>query len=397
MISQFSPVTPESPLDNMPQFPPSRARTPLKNFVNSSHDTLLAVDLVHTDHNPVVEEESEEDSSTDRSIPDSPDASNQPRLLASAEIPTKSINTASRLGETRLHRDDVDLASASSFQFPQPSKLHNATQRPVIRQTEGRSPPTRAPISQVVHQNTHSLDTSTTPLTQDHFFPSIVRTRSATTPIPQPTAGDDPDFLENPSVNTENKRLADLNFAPPSRSTPGLKDVLKVNIPQCLYSDIGTEHMHLIQIPSLSSSHHMGITDLLPPSPAALPGQRHFPSLSANPSTPNFAIQEESTAFYDSDSSSHRTEQQRLLNSSLSSLGSSPLGLPRPLNYSSLIGQRAAIDAELDQTLKSLSSWLAVVESSLNSVLDNIIEEETDMGFENLTMDDLRPESSTLL
>ncbi len=139
----------------------------------------------------------------------------------------------------------------------------------------------------------------------------------------------------------------------------------------------------------------MGMADLLPPSPAALTGQRHFPSLSGIlPTTPNSVIHEEPPVLYDSDSSSHRTEQQNLSNST-SSLNYGPLNTPHPLNYSSLIGQKSLANAELDHTLKSLASWLAAVEIGLNSVLDNVIEEETDMGFEKLTTDDLRPESST--
>ena len=139
----------------------------------------------------------------------------------------------------------------------------------------------------------------------------------------------------------------------------------------------------------------MGMADLLPPSPAALTGQRHFPSLSEFlPTTPNSVIHEEPPVLYDSDSSSHRTEQQNLSNST-SSLNYGPLNTPHPLNYSSLIVQKELADAELDHTLKSLATWLAAVEIAFNSVLDNAIEEETDMGFEKLTTDDLRPESST--
>lgn len=83
---------------------------------------------------------------------------------------------------------------------------------------------------------------------------------------------------------------------------------------------------------------------------------------------------------------SHRTEQQGKASSSGSSFGS--LSPPRPLDYPSLINQRTLADTELDHTLKSLASWLAAIESGFNSVLDNAIEEETDMGFENLIPDD---------
>lgn len=132
----------------------------------------------------------------------------------------------------------------------------------------------------------------------------------------------------------------------------------------------------------------MGMTDLLPPSPAALTGQRHFPSLSSflPPHTPNSALSEDTSTSYDSDGMSHRTEQQGKTSFSGSSFGS--LSPPRPLDYPSLINQKTLSDTELDHTLKSLASWLAAIESGFNSVLDNAIEEETDMGFENLIPDD---------
>ncbi len=230
MVSQFSPITPESTQDNVPPFlPPSRTRTPLKNFTSSSHD-VVASGPVQTSWSPPVDDV-EEKQSSDRFMPDSPDEVTRLKLSMDVKsAPKPSITPLSRLDEGRSRRDDLDLASASSFQFPQPSKLNQATQRPPYRSIENRPPPIRPFMSQAAHQNAHSLDASTISLPHDYTPPSMARSRSATAPIPPPTPGVDADYSDFPSTIAENKRLAELNFAPSSRNTPGLKDVLKVGL-----------------------------------------------------------------------------------------------------------------------------------------------------------------------
>lgn len=229
MVSQFSPITPESTQENVPPFlPPSRARTPLKNFMSNSHD-VVTPDPVQTSWSLPTTDDVDEKQPSNRFAPDSPDEFTRPKLPAEVESLTKPTNApVLRLEEGRSKREDLDLASASSFQFPQPSKLNQATQRPPYRSIESRPPPIRPFMSQAAHQNAHSLDTSTLSLPQDYAPPSMARSRSATAPIPPPTPSIDSDYSDFPSTIPENRRLAELNFAPSSRNTPGLKDVLKV-------------------------------------------------------------------------------------------------------------------------------------------------------------------------
>lgn len=156
------------------------------------------------------------------------------------------------------------------------------------------------------------------------------------------------------------------------------------------------------QVPFLSSEHQIGMTDLLPPSPAAATGQRYFPSFSSMlpaPGAPTATAQEEVVSTPDSHSSdtslAHSRFERQRSNSQLASqvqpqsymhsqsLSLSHPSMPRrPLDYASLINQPSAAAAELDSTLKSLSQWLDVVEIGLNSVLDNAIEEETDSSYD---------------
>lgn len=139
------------------------------------------------------------------------------------------------------------------------------------------------------------------------------------------------------------------------------------------------------------------MTDLLPPSPAAAPGQRYFPSFASmlpapSAPTPTSSVSEDiyTPDSIDASQSHSRFERQRS-NSQLTSQTShsqssqslSHLTMPgRPLDYAALINQPSAAATELDLTLKSLSHWLDAVEVGLNSVLDNAIEEETDGSYD---------------
>ncbi|KAF9481565.1 hypothetical protein BDN70DRAFT_525192 [Pholiota conissans] len=375
--SQFSPITPEvaqgEEVLQIPQIPPpSRTRTPLKPFLSTSRNASTS-SLEASAHViiPSMDEPVEEKPPNGR-ITISVDDNARKVYTPEDEVVTKPLFLNTKL-ESMAKREDVDLASPASFQFPHPSHITQATQRPSYRGLGLRSPSTRPGTSFSVHQNTHSLDAPSISSKNDYIPSAMPRTRSATTPTPPPISIDP--YYERISNVTEIKRPVDLV---PSRSTPGLKDVLK--------------------IPSLSSGHHMGITDLLPPSPAALTGQRHFPSLSSflPPSTPNSTLTEEPSMSYDGDGISRRTEQQGKTSFSGPSFAS--LSPPRPLDYASLIKQRSLSDAELDHTLKSLASWLTAIESGFNSILDNAIEEESDTSFENLIPDEeLHSEPTTPL
>lgn len=54
----------------------------------------------------------------------------------------------------------------------------------------------------------------------------------------------------------------------------------------------------------------------------------------------------------------------------------------KPLNYAALIAREDRCANELEEQLKHLGHWLGVVESGLNSLLDNAIQEEPETPFE---------------
>ena len=122
-------------------------------------------------------------------------------------------------------KDDFDLASPATFQFPVDSKQsmpRQSTSRVTQRQA---SPTSRTTVNHPnTHQNALSLDTSSR-----HDISLVPRTRSATTPPPMLNM--ERDFLTsthktpNPTdrtlrLNSSGKHL--------NLGTPGLKDVLKV-------------------------------------------------------------------------------------------------------------------------------------------------------------------------
>ncbi|KAF5391913.1 hypothetical protein D9757_001748 [Collybiopsis confluens] len=176
--------------------------------------------------------------------------------------------------------------------------------------------------------------------------------------------------------------------------TPGLKDVLK--------------------IPSLSSEHQLGLTDLLPPSPSAMANARVFtpsPShlnssttfnasallpqsnlkengvpfslgLPRTSSPPSFDLRStpvDITSFPYSQSHTYSHNLSSSLASITSLPGSSVLPILRPLDYS-VLGSVESTQAELARTIDDLSKCLSVVETGLTSMLEtvyaNTIEEE---------------------
>jgi protein-serine/threonine kinase len=121
-------------------------------------------------------------------------------------------------------KDDLDLASTATFQFPVDSKHmpRQSTSRITQRQA---SPTPRTAVNPLnTHQNALSLDTSSR-----HDIPLVPRTRSATTPPPMLNM--ERDFLIS-THKTPNpiERTLRLNSSGKLHNlgTPGLKDVLKV-------------------------------------------------------------------------------------------------------------------------------------------------------------------------
>lgn len=217
LTSQFSPITPEvTQVEDALTLPPSsRARTPLRPFLsrNTSTSSLEVSQVITTSVDDV-----EEKLSNGRF----PSSADDNAYIPEDEVVTIPISLNPKF-EGIPKRQDLDLASPASFQFPPPSP---ATQRPLYRGLESRSPSTRPGTSLSTHQNTLSLDAPSISAKNDDIPTSMARSRSATTPTPPLISTIDLDY-ERPSNFTETKRV-DLNFAPPNRSTPGLKDVLKV-------------------------------------------------------------------------------------------------------------------------------------------------------------------------
>ncbi|KAF8813599.1 Pkinase-domain-containing protein, partial [Phlegmacium glaucopus] len=259
--------------------------------------------------------------------------------------------------------DDLDLASPAAFQFPVHSKQAMPRQS-TSRITQSQVSPT--PRTTVNHPNTHqnalSLDTSS----RHDISPFVSRTRSATTPPPMLNM--ERDFLtlahKTPNPTDRTLKLNELNSSAKlfNLGTPGLKDVLK--------------------IPSLSSEHHLGLADLLPPSPSvAVNGQRHMAGATHFQKSSNLTFEEpslpendESPPQFVSAPNRHRAEYQKAIpNTATSTAGlnvSSSLAI-HPLDYPALVAQENSHEKELNRTLKGLIQWLTIVEAGFNSILDN--------------------------
>ncbi|KAF5322201.1 hypothetical protein D9619_001844 [Psilocybe cf. subviscida] len=430
-VSKFSPLTPpsaleeESPPYSLP-LPASRIASRSTSRASNMHDTP-PVSLLTQSRNasplpPSIDEQPDENHLPAPSPPSAKGSQDDliaarpryPNNAGSATITSKMPLNGKFVGFPK--REAMDPTSSSSFQFPNStSNNHAAADSPTTTPNSStaaapppplfqRRPTYQAPEAVVTsaglsrpssllstHQNTQSLDVPPSIMSRhEHMQSSISRTRSATTPPPPLKVNEAP--MQKPIIAVDIKK-ANENSAhhPPAPKTPGLKDVLK--------------------IPFLSSEHQLGMTDLLPPSPAAATanGQRYFPSFASmlpapSASAPTSAVQEDiSTPDSTTDTSqsySHSRFERQRSNSQLTSLTSqtshsqlhsrslsqsqSYSSLPRrPLDYATLINQPSTAAAELDLTLKSLSHWLDVVEIGLNSVLDNAIEEETDGSYDD--------------
>ncbi|KAG6813319.1 hypothetical protein H0H92_012132 [Tricholoma furcatifolium] len=351
----------------------------------------------------------------------SPSATITPGLPPSAAGSTRPLmgrrrskSTGEALGPRRNGRADLDLASPSAFQFPPSSPSSGKALPPHSRLSPNHSN-SAANNLHTAHQATFSLDTSTStrpkPVTI-HLSSSFSRTRSATTP---PASEVQPP-LQKSQVNEtplipQLKSFALLdrakngidNGSSPSSAAPGLKDVLK--------------------IPSLTSEHQLGMSDLLPPSPSASAyTARNFFASSSNlsSSVTNSDYLRQHSAFGDMAAAAASsfslgnppmrttppplrrtvTEPSLLASTPTSSergalharepsmdnlINSTPLHGPpiRPLDYTRLI----MVDntyTELARTIDNLTQWLTVVEVGLNGMLGksytDTIEEEQELG-----------------
>lgn len=387
----------------------------------SSAKTVQSYRDLHSHFPPNIEIPSFFD--VDQSInPASPDTGIRTRSTLSATSPDPPIlissllprnGSQSSIGEpdigsesSNTSRRDLNLASPAAFQFPPSLKTLSTSQTSAtpVQKSHNRVSPTHLSASNLAdspsaHQTTYSLDISGSgkqKITPSLLSPSITRTRSATAlpetkPINIGTAtvhhSNDPDnpLLVPPlkpfAKVSRNRSGSDVSQAT-NAGTPGLKDVLK--------------------IPSLTSEHRLGISDLLPPSPSSISyGSRNFlpsPSqLSSVTSVPSDSTRQYSV-FRDAASSAtsfslglprsspppdlRRTVTEPL---PLSTPITSTLTGPqiRPLDYLSLITHEST-HAELARTIEDLTQWLSLVEIGLGGILEtthtNTIEEEKEVA-----------------
>ncbi|KAJ8507921.1 hypothetical protein ONZ45_g9764 [Pleurotus djamor] len=286
-----------------------------------------------------------------------------------------------------------DLASPARFQFPSVQKTAaqhlaglNGMPLPFQSRSHNRLSPTHLsasspPRSPGSHQSTYSLDTRRQlPIGPLRAPLPMMRARSATalgetipsnpTTVPRPSTGQRPIDSEPPlppPVRPFAKKPRDRSDSDSSSTRsnslglPGLKDALK--------------------IPSLSSEHHMGISDLLPPSPSTVQHTRYF---APTPSQLNSSISAPpppaESGFHSLDIP--RTTSPPPFEPESSALSSSFLGssfaLPgqgptiQPLDYTRMMESNEATHMELRRTVDDLTSWLSVVEVGLMGMLDKI-------------------------
>ncbi|TFK96326.1 hypothetical protein BDV98DRAFT_311103 [Pterulicium gracile] len=271
----------------------------------------------------------------------------------------------------------VDSASTSSTTPPQTLRIHSR----IASHESGSSTHGTSPSA---HQTTYSLDITKHSWRSPEHLPTaspISRTRSATTiidasspssvlrpgpfgfkpsdspPLPMPIKPFARSVRERSgSVDSENTTF--------SLGLPGLKDVLKV--------------------PSLTSEHQLGMSDLLPPSPSVAQASMHTSQFKAfrdniptGPALPNLSIvRSTSPVSYDEEDDDHLGES--LLATPTPLLLSGPI--IRPLDYAVLTTSDENTHAALARTVDDLSQWLSVVRDGLDGLLDNLngalIEEE---------------------
>ncbi|KAI0368280.1 Pkinase-domain-containing protein [Pilatotrama ljubarskyi] len=369
-------------------------------------------------------------SSPERSAASRPPMSRKRSQSSAAGTSSPSVSSTSR-GRTLATPD---------FRFPPISPLSKGAQDdsqstsplPTFRLPHGhnRRSPTHSSVSTIstistassIHQTSQSLDASILPKRLASpggslpTPPPIVRARSATALEPPGSFAAAQNSVLS-SARTISRRpslhrlgsagVLDMPVRPfakrgeersgsPAESSfsqssgvpvPGLRDVLK--------------------IPTLSSEHKLGMSDLLPPSPspfpipsrpaAKSPGPLPQPNSTASSSTtslnslssyPNHSSTDLRVAT--SDLSSSFTSHSRSLSlggsHSLPSLPSDVLSGPpiRPLDLAPLMHSHEATHAELARTVDELQQWMSVVEAGLTHMLerpeqDTIEEEQEDV------------------
>ncbi|KAJ7783031.1 Pkinase-domain-containing protein [Mycena metata] len=344
---------------------------------SSSQAEHLSFDLASPTHPPATV------STSSPNIPSSRPPMNRKRSKSSAEGLTPVLAA----------KRDLDLASPGAFQFPPTQKILSPSIPSILplqlqKSHHNRTSPTHSststlPLSPGAHQATYSLDTSAS--TRRFAAPSMTRTRSATA-LPETAVSKPISSSRQTNILADNLPLPPPPVPPFARSgrersgsdssnasytpglgTPGLKDVLK--------------------IPSLTSEHHLGISDLLPPSPSAVgySPRTFIPSASQlgteavsaplgafslglprTSSPPPFesrhATEPPHHAAY---SRSHRQSSSLASISSISSVGPAI----RPLDYAALITSEST-HTELARTIDDLSQWLSIVENGLGNMLD---------------------------
>ncbi|KAJ7346514.1 STE/STE20/YSK protein kinase [Mycena albidolilacea] len=281
------------------------------------------------------------------------------------ELPSSGTRNSYRTrGPPNIEIPPSSQAEHLSFDLASPTHTPAATSSPSIpaRASPTHSSTSTLPASPAAHQATYSLDTSASarrfPIQSPRSPPNMTRTRSATA-LPE---------TAHTKSTVSNRSVADPPLVPPTKpfartgrersgsdssnhsyisglGTPGLKDVLK--------------------IPSLTSEHHLGISDLLPPSPSAI-GYTHgnfIRSPSQLGSPPSFEPRPE--APHTSYSRSHRQTSSLASISSITSVGPAI----RPLDYTALITNEST-HTELARTIDDLSQWLSIVESGLGNMLE---------------------------
>ncbi|KAF7315354.1 STE/STE20/YSK protein kinase [Mycena indigotica] len=301
---------------------------------------------------------------------------------------------------------DIDLTSPAAFQFPPPQQ--SPTIAPVLplqlHKSHSRHSPTHSstssatsiPVSPGAHQPAYSLDNTVSPrrfaTPTQRPAPSMIRTRSATAlpetgpskPLASRAINMEPPPLVPPIKPFARRQRSGSDSSntgyTPGLGTPGLKDVLK--------------------IPSLTSEHHLGISDLLPPSPSAAGySPRTFTPSASQLATSTLPETSQYSAFREAASTSNtsfslglprtssppplemrngnsdhvysRTHQPSLSSASISSLPSLGPAI-RPLDYAALISGEST-HSELARTIDDLSQWLSILEKGLGNMLDTSI------------------------
>ncbi|KAL4268252.1 Protein kinase domain-containing protein [Pleurotus pulmonarius] len=317
---------------------------------------------------------------------------------------------------------DVNLASPAAFQFPStqrtspgalgpssssfpqsaglsmiPPQLQQKSHNRLSPTHLSASSPPRSPSS---HQSTYSLDTRRhLPIGPMRPPLSITRARSATALTEASGSGNG--SYPSSGIPATPRSAATLRPADVEPLLPPVKPFARKHRDRSDSDSSSTRSNSLglpglkdaLKIPSLSSEHHLGISDLLPPSPSAVQHTRYFaptPShLNSSLSGPSpVEDRDPSSSFISTpfdiprttsppslDSEPWSSSSSYPLNSSFTSISSLPpsqIPTIRPLDYTRMMQSADTTHAELRQTVEDLTSWLNVVEVGLLGMLDTI-------------------------